>query len=44
MPRVTTIWLLRIENADERHAAYRSFVADLRAAASAEKTAEKKAG
>jgi uracil-DNA glycosylase len=36
--------LLRIEDADERHAAYRSFVADLKAAASAKRTAEKKAG
>lgn len=35
--------LLRIEDADERHAAYRSFVADLKAAASARSTtAEKK--
>lgn len=35
--------LLRIEDADERHAAYRSFVADLKAAASARGTsAEKK--
>ncbi len=35
--------LLRIEDADERHAAYRSFVADLKAAASAcSTTAEKK--
>jgi uracil-DNA glycosylase len=36
--------LLRIEDADERHAAYRSFVADLKAAASAKRTTEKKAG
>jgi uracil-DNA glycosylase len=36
--------LLRIADADERHAAYRSFVADLKAAASAGRTAEKKAG
>jgi uracil-DNA glycosylase len=36
--------LLRIEDADERHAAYRSFVADLKAAASAKRTAEKSAG
>jgi len=36
--------LLRIEDADERHAAYRSFVADLKAAASARATAEKKPG
>ena len=35
--------LLRIEDADERHAAYRSFVADLKAAAGARRTAEKKA-
>ena len=35
--------LLRIEDADERHAAYRSFVADLKAAASARRTAEKTA-
>jgi uracil-DNA glycosylase len=36
--------LLRMEDADERHAAYRSFVADLKAAASARTTAEKKPG
>jgi uracil-DNA glycosylase len=36
--------LLRIEDADERHAAYRSFVADLKAAASAKRTAENKEG
>jgi uracil-DNA glycosylase len=35
--------LLRIENDDERHAAYRSFVADLKAAAGAAKMARKKA-
>ena len=35
--------LLRIEDADERHAAYRSFVADLKAAAGAVKMARKKA-
>jgi uracil-DNA glycosylase len=35
--------LLRIEDDHERHAAYRSFVADLKAAASARKMAEKKA-
>jgi uracil-DNA glycosylase family protein len=35
--------LLRIEDDHERHAAYRSFVADLKAAASAQKMAEKKA-
>ncbi len=35
--------LLRIEDADERHAAYRSFVADLKAAAGARRTTEKKA-
>lgn len=35
--------LLRIEDVDERHAAYRSFVADLKAAASARRTAEKTA-
>jgi uracil-DNA glycosylase len=34
--------LLRIEDDDDRHAAYRSFVADLKAAAGARKTAEKK--
>lgn len=34
--------LLRIEDADERHAAYRSFVADLKAAAGARRTMEKK--
>lgn len=36
--------LLRIEDADERHVAYRSFVADLKAAASVRTTAEKKPG
>jgi uracil-DNA glycosylase len=36
--------LLRIEDADERHAAYRRFVADLKAAASARATAGKKPG
>jgi len=36
--------LLRIEDADERHAAYRSLVADLKAAANARRTTEKKAG
>jgi uracil-DNA glycosylase len=36
--------LLRIEDADERHAAYRSFVADLKVAAGARRMAEKKAG
>jgi uracil-DNA glycosylase family protein len=35
--------LLRIEDDDERHAAYRSFVADLKAAAGAVKMARKKA-
>jgi uracil-DNA glycosylase len=35
--------LLRIEDDDERHAAYRSFVADLKAAAGAAKMARKKA-
>src|SRR6204780_1880525 len=35
--------LLRIEDDDDRHAAYRSVVADLKAAAGARKTAEKKA-
>jgi DNA polymerase len=35
--------LLRIEDEDERHAAYRSFVADLKAAAGAVKMARKKA-
>ena len=35
--------LLRIEDDDERHAAYRSFVADLKAAAGAMKMARKKA-
>jgi uracil-DNA glycosylase len=35
--------LLRIEDEDERHAAYRSFVADLKAAAGAAKMARKKA-
>jgi DNA polymerase len=35
--------LLRIEDDQERHAAYRGFVADLKVAASARKTAEKKA-
>src|SRR6204780_642847 len=35
--------LLRIEDDHERHAAYRSVVADLKAAAGARKTAEKKA-
>jgi DNA polymerase len=35
--------LLRIEDADERHAAYCSFVADLKAAAGAVKMARKKA-
>jgi uracil-DNA glycosylase len=35
--------LLRIDDDRERHAAYRSFVADLKAAAGARKTAEKKA-
>jgi uracil-DNA glycosylase family protein len=35
--------LLRIEDADQRHAAYRSFVADLKAAAAAGRSAEKKA-
>jgi uracil-DNA glycosylase len=35
--------LLRIEDADERHAAYRGFVADLKAAAGAVKMARKKA-
>jgi hypothetical protein len=34
--------LLRIEDDDDRYAAYRSFVADLKAAAGARKTAEKK--
>ena len=34
--------LLRIEDADERHAAYRSFVADLKAAAGARRKTEKK--
>jgi uracil-DNA glycosylase len=36
--------LLRIENANQRDAAYRSFVADLKAAASARRKTEKKAG
>jgi uracil-DNA glycosylase len=35
--------LLRVEDADERHAAYRDFVADLKAAARARTMAEKKA-
>jgi uracil-DNA glycosylase len=35
--------LLRIEDPDDRHAAYRSFVADLKAAAGMRKTAEKRA-
>jgi uracil-DNA glycosylase len=35
--------LLRIEDADERHAAYRSFVADLKSAVQARKLAVKKA-
>jgi uracil-DNA glycosylase family protein len=35
--------LLRMEDDDQRHAAYRSFVADLKAAASAVKMARKKA-
>ena len=45
-PLVITIHpsaLLRIEDADERHAAYRGLVADLKAAVSARKTAERKA-
>ncbi|HEY1748244.1 MAG TPA: UdgX family uracil-DNA binding protein [Xanthobacteraceae bacterium] len=35
--------LLRIEDPEQRHAAYRSFVADLKAAVNARKPAEKKA-
>ncbi len=34
--------LLRIEEPDQRHAAYRAFVADLKAAAGARRTARKK--